>query len=252
MQVGGAYTANPKSNSAVYWNPASLANLSQSQVFTGYSRYINEVNEVSFVYNFRFNKNIGFGLGYLGQQVSGIEHTGGSGQSLGSDFDFRSEVALLGLGYRLNDANTVGLLYKFYNQRALVQRSYQSLDLAYSLKMSPNDRFGVVAENVFNHNGKNELSPKYRLGFDKQVEDWTVSIDGSHDTLFRQTYWNYGLAYRGLSPLEIKGGINGYSGTYCLGVSLVFDGMALDYMFSDSSLGALHRIGIVLNLGKDN
>jgi hypothetical protein len=247
MQVGGAYTANPTGGSAVYWNAANLVNLPQSQLYTSYSNLVADVSNTTLIYNTLLNKNLAFGVGYLGVQVSGISHTGASGQSLGSDFNYNNSVTILALGYRLTEQYSIGASYKMFSQTALSEKSYHSLDIAGKLNLLNETQVGFSVENLLILNS-NELSPKGRLGIEHKMDDWVLSSDLLYDALFNKLYLNSGFIYSGISLIEIKGGLNGYFGRAFLGVSLKIQDMSLDYMYSNPELGTVHSFGLAINL----
>jgi len=248
MQVGGAHTANPQSCSAIYWNPANLVNINQAQLYSSYSNSLTDASNTTFIYTTPLNENISIGFGYLGQQVSDIEYRGNIGQSLGANFNYSNNVSILALGYKLSPEVSLGTSAKLFSQKALSEKTYQSFDLSIKMQIQKETNLGFNAENFFNLNGQNEVYPKYRMGIEQQVSDWTLSSDFLYDALFNKTYLNYGFNYNGLSFIEIKGGINGYFERYFLGMSLKLENISLDYMFSDPELGASHSFGIGLKL----
>lgn len=248
MQVGGAYTANPVSNTATYWNPANLVNLNNSQVYLSYTNYIEDLSNTTFIFNANLTRNLAFGVAYLGLQVNAIDYRNNSGVSLGSAFNYRNDAYILGLGYQLWQGLSIGASYKAFTQKALSEKSYQSVDVSCKMLLFTGTHIGLVGENLLILNGENELHPKYRVGIEQEILAWTATVDMLYDTLFEKTYINYGITFSGLPFMEIKSGMNGYFEKYFVGVSLQLDLISIDYIFSDPELGAVHRFGIGLTL----
>ncbi len=245
MQVGGAYSANPLSCCALYWNPAALRDLKSNEVYFSDSKYFNDLNNRTFVAARNINENMAVAIGYLGLMVSDISYRDNSGQSLGSNITYSNEVFILGLGCRLSQSSNWGVSYKYFKQNALEEKWAQSLDLAYKMKFGSQAHFGLVAENLA-YQGE-DIYPKYRAGLEQDMGKVNLSLDILYDSLFKKTFYNYGFAYSGLAPLEIKGGVNGYLENYFLGISLKFEGVRLDYMFCNPELGMVHRFGLGIN-----
>ena len=248
MQVGGAYTANPASNSSIYWNPANLVNLRSSQLYLSYSSYIEDLSTITGMFNMNLSKNLAFGIAYLGLQVNALDYRGNVGQSLGAPFNYRNDAYVLGLGYQLIPGLSIGSSYKVFTQKALAEKNYQSIDIACKILLFTGTHIGLVGENIVVVNGTNELYPKYRLGLEQEFFGIKASMDLIYDWLSEHTYTNYGFVFTGLPFVSLKGGMNGYFEKYFLGISLKMDLLSIDYMFSDPELGAVHRFGLGITL----
>jgi len=248
MQMGGAYTANPLSCSALYWNPANLTNLKHTEIYTSVSKYFGEVSNSTFIFSSQIQENVTFGLGYLGIAVGDISYTDNSGLSLGENINYKNEVYLLGLGYRLNNSNSLGVSYKLFRQTALAKKANESIDFAYRLSISETIQLGVVAENLLSSGAENEVYAKYRAGIEQAIGNLRLAMDVVQDTQYNKSYVNYGFAFVALAPLEIRGGMNSYLDNYFLGASFVLEGIRIEYMFCNPELGTVHRVGFGLNI----
>ena len=247
MQVGGAYTANPLNCAAIYWNPANLVNVGNTQVYSSYSNLMTDVNQACLMVSTMLGSDWAVGVGYLGIQVSGMDYLGENAESLGSGFDYSNSVAMLALSYKLLNQFSLGLSYDYFQQKALAQKTQQSLSLAGKLALSHDTQLGVCVDNAVILSGQDELNPRYRLGIDQLLGDWNISGDWGYDSLLGQSYFNYGVVYSGIPLVDVKAGMNGYFGRAFLGLSLKLCFLSVDYMFSDPELGAVHSFGLGMN-----
>ncbi len=247
MQVGGAYTANPKNGSAIYWNPANLAFQQHSQLFSCYTNQFSDIANATVLYSVPLTQDFGIGLGYLGLQVSGLDYLDGNGQRLGSNFIYNNNVFVVAAGKQLTEFLSLGFSLKLFSQKAIGEKSCQSLDVAGKVLVLNNTSIGFVVENAVILNGQGELFSKYRAGIEQPVFDWTLSADCVYDTLFNKMVTNYGFVFAGIPTLEIKGGFSGYLDRYFVGLSFKIALISLDYMYSNPDLGSVHSIGIAIN-----
>ncbi|UCC43895.1 MAG: PorV/PorQ family protein, partial [Candidatus Zixiibacteriota bacterium] len=114
--MGGAYTAVADGAPAIYWNPAGLANLRQSEVMLSHFAWYQDITleHGSAAIPVREDVNLGFGITYMNYgKINGFDINGQPTGEL-SAYDLAGSV---GIGARLSDRVSAGLAVKIIRQQ---------------------------------------------------------------------------------------------------------------------------------------
>ncbi len=246
MQMGGAYTANPKGNESVYWNPANLAFMNKIEFSTGYCGSFIDGLQYSGLVNFVLSDHDGFGVGYLRSGVTDVPYTNSNGTTAGANFQFVDEAILLSYGHRFARNQSFGITAKQINQKAIDSQTYFSFDLGYKLRIGENFHVGLVGQNIYQTSKFiSEVMPVYKLGLAWEVRSFSLNYDCGYSKRFDTTFSSVGASYTLFNILVLKAGYYGFDSQLYLGTSLKMGNFVLDYLFSNSNqdLAVIHKIG---------
>ncbi len=247
MQVGRAYTANPKGAEALYWNVANLANMKKANVYTIYGEKQDwEEKDYGLMVALPINEGSAIGFAYYRSGVDNIIWRGSNGNLL-SNFNFADEAYLLGYSQKLIGLDhSCGVTVKQINQKALSSTSYMSMDLAYQISLGL-IKAGFVAEDVLLLQGGSDVKPRYRVGATTTIMGFNVNVDYVQSYLFNTGYLNYGVIYKGFPFMDLKSGYSEYDKNLYAGISLSMVGVKVDYLFSNQDIGVVHKFGLDLS-----
>ena len=116
--MGNAATAVVNDAYGLYWNPAALANIENSEIAFSSIDWIDDVslNHLAFAYPWKPGLSIGFGLSVLSvgdMEVTTIEEPDGTGRF----FDANSMALTAGVSKRLTDRFVFGANFKYVSER---------------------------------------------------------------------------------------------------------------------------------------
>ncbi len=243
MQLGGAYSANPNCNEAIYWNVGKLALLAQNETYTMYSRTALDQVTYSLITNFSLSPDQALGLAYYRTQVDNIIYTDQSGTSLGSNFSMINEAYFLSLSQKIGNDLGFGATVKLIQQVAIQQSTFLSCDFGITTTLFKGVHVGLVAQDFASNAPKHEIAQLYRVGLSILTPWASLSLDGVDHQLLKQQYVNAGIDIS-LGLIEIKGGYSGYDRNFYGGLTLAIQGFRLDYLYTNPDLGSIHKLGL--------
>ncbi|MDD5457118.1 MAG: hypothetical protein PHV30_08810 [Candidatus Margulisbacteria bacterium] len=243
MQLGGAYTADPMSGEALYWNVANLVNVKDSEFYVSYAQKFSDLTNYSFIYNTKLSADSALGVAYYRVGVDNNDVRDSSGSKTGS-FQYVNEAYFIGYSKALSDSSSCGLTVKSVSQKAVDQASYISLDLAYRMQLLKNLSLGLVAQDIYNNGNPADIKPIYRAGLSTQLFDCVFSADYMYHSLFSTGYYKFGVGYVGLPFVEIKAGYSDYDKNFYAGLSTSFFGIKIDYLYTNPELDVVHQFGL--------
>lgn len=247
MGMGGAAVATATDASAVYYNPALLALLTDNSVVSGYSSNWGALGYLNLAYA---RPNVGAALLRMATEIQGTDEFGNPTDTHGI-----SELAtLVGAGWALTPDFSIGANAKYYRQ-SLVNTSGSGFtaDLA-ALYQLGDLKVGAAVRNVL---GSVKYQPSgvtdpfertFVAGASYQLDRLLLATDvekGANTS----SLFHLGAAYD-LGLVELRGGLwNPSSGwAFTLGAGLRWGNITVDYAFEGHPyLKAAHRFGASLN-----
>lgn len=152
MGMGKAFVAIADDGSAIFSNPAGLAEINSWYVLSMYSSLLNEIPYFTLSYSrpvsFWGIKG-GLGIGYVGSGVADIISPSQTGFTY---FDYYNNVYLLSLAGRINKSLSLGLNFKFFDEgySGVVVASGTGKDIDLGIKYIYSDwaSLGLTLQNV--------------------------------------------------------------------------------------------------------
>ncbi len=253
LALGGAYTGLADDSSAMFYNPAGLAQMYFPEIATTYNKwFVDTIQQTAaVVYPTRFGI---LGVGYSSFGSGDIQGYGASGE-VTSVFNTSSSLISLSLGRRINPNLSLGVGIKSISEKLEnSQAAGVALDAGLHYRVNPQITVGFSAMN-FGSGLKfiTENTPfptSYRLGgaysaaaFD---DDVTLAADLISDP--DGTHMNFGAEYLARNLLALRAGSS--NGILRAGVGLYVNLFAIDYAYlGNADLGAAHRVTVSLLFG---
>ena len=251
QQVAGAYTALATGVDALYWNPANLSKPSEASIYVSYEKNDIDIADYAGIWNFSLCEGVGMGVGYyhVGDSVGMFRTTETvTNNSLGT-FAYATDVALLGVGWHVGDISSLGLTFRGVKQKAVSENAYFSSDLGLSFDFSDELKLGLVVTDILhNYANRDELKMGYRLGVGYALSDCSIAVDYDYKGSLQKGFYHFGGTIKVMDCLYLKAGYSEYDKLPFTGITLTIDGLELDYLYSNPELGAVHQIGIQVNL----
>lgn len=259
LGMGGTGLVKANNATAIYWNPALLADLQQMYLDTTYSNKFTSEVEYGFV-GFTYR---GFGVGVLRQGVRNIEKStsldSNSRPVIDGSFNNEEDAVYFSYGYRLNTRMSVGSSLKYiYQSLDSGRASGISLDLAGLYRIWETDtkelRAGLNLQDVNHpslrwntgHNDKIPSNLKAGIAYEQQIrklylDKIVVSLE-ENKRESRPWLTNAGIELRTSLYTTIRAGYNGENMTF--GASLFHKYVYIDYAFTPHVLGDTHWFSI--------
>lgn len=260
LGMGGAHSAVADDASAVYWNPAGLAQINRKDIVTLYSSLFEDTNFGFFGYAQPTVDMGTFGLGVVSLRSGDFEKRDEIGQVQGS-FSSADTAVLLSYGAPLSDRLALGGTIKGIRQEIdTYSGSGLGLDAGALYQWKPRIQFGLTARNI--------VSPKITL--DSTAEKYPFDIRGGvkfsglknillaldlNKTTGRSVKPHFGAEWTAAQLLIIRAGLDETQMTAGLGFKI--NDWTLDYAFGyhDAAadfedLDASHRFGFHVNFGR--
>jgi hypothetical protein len=250
LGMGGAYTALSTDASAIFWNPAGLANQNPFQLSFMHGILFMDTS-VDFLAASAPTRGFGsFGLGVLALSSTDFEQRDGLNTLLGN-FDSRDLAFITSWSKEIMRDFSVGINYKFVSQKiSSFSGSGHGMDVGLKKRMF--DRFdaGLMLVNV--------LKPSVTLA--KEADSFPMQIRAGvasaliNDNLIvsaemaKITGWgglgiHLGAEYNVMNKVAIRMGISESNFTFGAGFS--FDKLGVGYSNGASAeLGAAHRFSL--------
>lgn len=255
LGMGGAYSAVANDATAVYWNPAGLAQMNPFQVSFMHAMLFMD-SSFDFIGATAPTESMGnFGAAMLSLTSGDFEQRNALNEEIGTS-STRDMAILLSWSKHLFDRISVGVNYKFVTQKILnYGGSGHGIDLGIKAPLIENISAGLVLRNV--------LSPKVTLAQAAQTYPMQMSVGISRALLDDQfllsaelskiSGWgdpqlSIGGEYRFMDKVALRFGVNSQSITFGAGFS--FDAIGVGYSnVGNVDLGASHRFSIDYSFG---
>jgi len=259
LGMGGTGLVKANNATAIYWNPALLADLQQMYLDTTYSnKFTSEVEYgfVGFVYH-------GFGVGVLRQGVRDIEKSTSldtnSRPIISGSFNNEEDAIYFSYGHRLNDRISIGSSLKYiYQSLDDGKANAFSLDLAGMYRIWETDtkqlRAGMNLQDVNRpafkwSTGQSDKIPsnlKAGVAYEQKIRklylDKIIICLEENKRESRPWVTNAGVELSTSLYTTIRAGYNGKNMTF--GASLFHKYVYIDYAFTPHTLGDTHWFSI--------
>lgn len=263
--MGGAYSAVSQGVSAVYWNPAGLANMSNAEISLTHFAWYQDVTLNHGAVAFPLNSRWTLALSATHLDYGTIDGYDNNGISTGtiSAYDF---AGALSIGWAATDKLSVGVTGKYINQKlADLNANGVAGDFGLSYRL-PHVSFGAVLANVGPFMKYQELpehlptTGRLSIAVAPFGESFLTAFEFEKAQIGDITL-KQGLQYTFNSQYYLRAGYNYYPGRDVanfgsgptFGVGLKFSRAAFDYAFTpkDSRTSEdLHRFSLTLFLGR--
>lgn len=255
LGMGKAYTALATDATAIYWNPAALANQNPYQVYFMHSMLFYGTN-FDYLAGSLPTKNLGsFGLGMLYLNSGDFDQRNELNQELGS-FSISDLAILVSWSKEIYRGISVGLNYKVVNQSILdYSGTGYGLDLGLKKRLFDRVDAGLMFMNL--------IQPKMKLAYESQsfpmqmragasmkfLEDKLVlSADVGKIIGWDYAFFNVGTEYNVMNNIAIRAGLN--KGRITMGLGFVLDKIGVDYgNKSVSEFGFTQNFGVKYAFG---
>ena len=239
--MGEAFTALADDGTALYWNPAGLAQIEKTEISAMYNRHFQVINQGYLsLASPLLGGTTALGVNYVGMgQIQGRDEYGNPTGTFGAS-DTHIVVGYANKFKSISWGLTAGWL------RDKIEQDTKSSFLgSIGLLYSPNKRLslGVVAQNIGTKLGNDPLPFAFKVGVALKLKNFTLTADMP---------WN--IEYYGLGVEWWIGNIlalrAGYKATQTIttitgGIGLKFKRTHLDYAYVPyGELGSTHRISL--------
>ena len=253
--MGEAYTAVTNDASAVYWNPAGLAQLEQGEFIFTHNKWFQDISHEFLAISFLVGNNA-FGISFISNNIGGIERrVKPSAEPLGI-IDARD--IMLGFSFARSFKSNLkwGISIKYLYEKIYLESTYgmaADLGIIYQLPIQGLS-VGAAVQNFGKMSKFKNETPKlpatlksgiaYKLPFQPSgniliAADIVKIIDGTFHA-------NFGFEYDLKNLLAFRGGyLTGYDERSIQGgMGLKFNRYRLDYAYApfSSDIGNSHRI----------
>jgi tetratricopeptide (TPR) repeat protein len=253
LAMGDAYTGLADDTSALFYNPAGLANLNFPEVLTMYNKYfVDSIQQAAgFVYPTRFGV---VGVGYSGFNSGDIQGYDQNG-AVTSTFNTGSSCLTLSLGRQINPTLAFGLSLKQVSEKlASTSASAYAADAGLFYRINPNVTAGLAMTNLGSGlkfvSDNTPLPTAYRggLAYSGRVNDDAVNLTGDLVSYADGNKMNLGAEYVLRNLLALRAGLSGNS--LRAGIGVTSNLFSLDYAYlGHQELGAAHQISVSLLFG---
>jgi len=255
--MGNAYTSLSEDATAIYWNPAGLCYISNTQLIGMYSAMSMDRHHNFAAFAYPINKTICIGIGWVNYGVSDIDGRDIMGYPTGNFSD--SENALYLSLSKLFGRFSLGSSGK-YIHHSLAANFANGFAFDIGCKFRINDFISVgatsrnIAGNLYwnTHSKTKETIPhSERIGLNMTPNILPITIASDLSLNSEKNPLHFGIEYQFLNKLSARAGYD--SGNFTFGGSLQFASgfmnIQLDYSLSQDVLeeGATNRISILLD-----
>jgi hypothetical protein len=255
LGMGKAYTALATDASAIYWNPAALAEQDPYQVYFMHTNLFFDTN-FDYLGFTAPTKNFGsFGLALMALNSGNFDQRNELNQELGS-FNILDLAILTSWSTKVFKGIYGGINYKFITQRMLDYSGIgHGLDLAMKTKIMNNIDLGVSVVNILNPKIKmavesQSFPTQLRLGMATHLfnQKLILSSDLAKVMGWGSTYLNVGAEFKFLNNIALRAGIT--NGKLTFGTGFTINTAGIDYSHhAVSELGNSHRFAVKYAFG---
>jgi hypothetical protein len=261
--MGGAYTAMSGDVNALYFNPAGIGNIKNTQVSAMHTQWISDIS-----YNFAAGAfNVREGVLGLSATLLTMGEMEGRGENREVTDDFAARDFALQCSYAKSlNKNLIGGSFKFISQNIEDESaSGIAIDLGIQRKLTNNLNFGTTIRNLgpkmkFISEGFN-LPLTLGVGTGLTIGGITLALDTNYEVFNKSMKFSFGTEYLPLQFVSLRGGyfINALKGTTMDsknlfdpkdglggGVGLNISNYSFDYaVVPYSDLGTTQRISVL-------
>jgi hypothetical protein len=255
LGMGKAYTAMATDATALYWNPAALANQNPYQVYFMHSVLFFDTNFDYLAGSFP-TRNLGsFGLGMLYLNSGNFDQRNELNEELGS-FGISDMAFLFSWSKEMFKGISAGINYKLVTQNMLdYSGTGHGFDLGLKTRVFDRVDVGMVFMNA--------LTPKMKLANDSQTypmqfrlgaatrlmqDKLIISVDVAKIAGWESAFFNIGAEYTVMERLAIRTGIN--DGRFTMGLGFEFNQVGIDYGHKNvSEFGLNHTFAVKYSFG---
>jgi len=255
LAMGEAFTGLADDASALFYNPAGLAQINFPEILTMYNRWFLEVNQQ--MAGIVYPTNLGVvALGYSGLSSSDILSYDASGEA-GPTFGTNSSCLNLSFSRKINPNLSWGITLKSINEKLEeVNGGALAFDAGLHYRLNSSLTLGVSALNLGSGvkfiSETTPLPTSYRLGAAYSGKYLEENYNLTMDLVF----WpeglkpNFGLEYLIRNFFALRFGTS--KGALRAGVGIVASLFAFDYAYlAHPDLGATHQVSISLLFGAE-
>jgi hypothetical protein len=250
LGMGGAYSAVANDATAVYWNPAGLAQMNPYQVSFMHAVLFMD-SSFDFIGATAPTEHWGnFGAAMLSLTSGDFEQRTALNEEVGT-FSTRDMAVLFSWSKHFFDRISVGLNYKLVTQKILNHSgSGHGIDLGVKAPLVENISAGVVLRNLLTPKVTLAESPQtypmqIGIGIARAVFDdqFLLSAEFSRISGWGNPQLSIGGEYRFMERMALRFGVNSRSITFGAGFS--FDSFGVGYSnVGNVDLGASHRFSL--------
>jgi hypothetical protein len=254
LGMGGAYGALANDATAIYWNPAGLSRLDPFQISFMHANLFLDTSLDFLAASVPTQRYGNFGVALLAL-TSGAEQRTALNEVVGN-FDTRDMAVLLSWAKEVNSNISVGLSYKFINQKILTNSgSGHGIDLGIqaSLVNDLNASFvirNLVAPKVTLIEQSQSFPAQMSLGVSRSFleNNLLVSAEMTKINGWGKAELQLGGEYRIMDQFALRMGLNDNRVTFGAGFS--FDAFNVGYgNAGHSDLGSSHRLSVNYSFG---
>lgn len=248
--LGEAYTALVSDASALYWNPAALANIKNSEFFTAYNSYLLGVSQGYIALSFpSLDGIIGIGVNYM--DMGTFEGYDKDGNPI-AGFGATDTYIFLGYGRNLSEGWSLGIALGSLSDT--IQGDTESAfvgTVGVLKKIGGKHRIGIAVQNFGQGLGGDPLPLTFKVGVATEFPLFTVSADVClpNDNNF---YFCLGAEWNPTKAFSLRAGYrNGRDEGPGLsaGAGFKIGTLTLDYAFSFfGELGNTHKISLKIGV----
>jgi len=255
LGLGKAYTALASDATAIYWNPAALANQNPYQVYFMHSVLFFDTNFDYLAGSIPTRKIGTFGLGLLYLNSGDFDQRNELNEELGS-FGISDLAFLFSWSREVFKNVSAGINYKLVNQQMLDYSGVgHGFDLGLKSRLFDRLDVGLMFMNL--------LSPSVKLAYESQtypmqirmgaamkfLEDkLVVSMDVGKIIDWESTILNIGAEYNFLNNYAVRAGVN--NGRITLGLGFTMNQIGIDYGHKNvSDFGLNHTFAVKYAFG---
>jgi len=253
--MGGAFCAVADDASALYWNPAGLTTMEESQLQFQHTQYVEGITYEYLALTQQLDPHTALGASFCLLNSGNIERTtvsdpGGTGET----FTAQDTVATFGTARKMNDNLALGVGVKFVTERLDDEHAQTwAFDLGALLNLTPQLTLGAGVQNLGDTirftEDKEEIPLNYRVGFAYQTTGrellLALDLNKANDN---EAFVSVGTEFNN-GPLAFRGGYatgpNEAGSGFSFGLGADLGQVGLDYAWVPyGELGSTHRVAI--------
>jgi len=244
--LGEAYTALVDDASALYWNPAALANMENSEFFTAYNSYLVGVSQGYIALSFpSLGGNLGIGANYM--DMGKFEGYNQSGNPTGN-FGATDSYIFLGYGKKLSGGWSLGISLGSLSDKIKDDtKSCLAGTVGVLKEIGGKYRLGAAAQNLGQNLGKDPLPLTFKIGGAAKFSSLTLSADACLPN-DNDAYFCLGLEWNLMKAFALRAGYRtgrDEGSGLSAGLGFKVGKFAFDYAFIPyGDLGDTHRVSL--------
>jgi len=244
--LGGAYTALSDDGSALYWNPAGLAQLKEKEFFATYNVWFQGISQGYLSFSFPSLKGVlAAGVNYINMGELEKRDQWGNPEGI-----FSASDLYLSLGYarEISPGLMLGLSGGYLEDTIAEDKKSTFLgNIGVMIKPTSNISLGASAQNIGSNLGEDDLPLILRAGAALKVLSSTLSFDAVFPN-DNDSYYAAGIEYPLSSFFTLRAGYRTGKDAgegYSAGLGFNLSSVSLDYAYVPyGDLGNSHRVSL--------